>query len=136
MYIFSVLLHVALGQQIRWQVLLGAYETDIGFDSWYFVLDTTTCFTIRILSNRCGLFINTWRRTKAFFSAGFVFITMPAGGSKKNPLFICIHFSCPIRSLVRFRFSYYYYYFQVKYTNITCTCVYTWTVRWRTAVSK
>lgn len=73
-----------------------------------------------IISNRCGLSINTWRRTIAF-SAGFVFITMPAGWLEKEPLIYFHSFLLPDPvSLVRSRFSYYYYYyyFQVKYTNM------------------
>jgi len=80
---------------------------------------TVVCSHI-IISNRCGVSINTWRWTIAF-SAGFVFITMPAGWIEKEPLIYFHSFFLPDPvSLVRLRFSYYYYYyyFQVKYTNV------------------
>lgn len=108
-----------------------AFEIDIRFDSWFVYI--MTCHTSDIISNRCGLSINTWRQTIAF-SAGFVFITMPAGWLEKEPLIYFHSFFVPDPFSRCIRRSYYYY-FQVKYTR-TCTCVYTRTVYWRTAVDK
>jgi len=87
----------------------------------------TFCFSIcarynyvlycsHIISNRCGVSINTWRWT-IVFSAGFVFITMPAGWIEKEPhIYFHSFFPSDSVSLVRLRFN--YYYFQVKYTNV------------------
>lgn len=90
---------------------------------WFLIYNVF--FTSHIISNRCGLSINTWRWTMVF-SAGFVFITMPTGWIGNNPLYIFIHFSNPIWPLVYSHFG--YYYFQVKYTNMHA-CVHIRTAR-------
>lgn len=61
--------------------------------------------------------INTWRRTIAF-SAGFVFITMPTGWLKNQPLIYFHSFflldPVSLSLFILFRFSYYYFLSQTR----------------------